>query len=265
LVVVCTPGTFDAAVRHELVHARLTQRRSGSVPMFREGLAEAIEAPGCRPKKLPRRDPQELLLVEAADLQFSGRLVAGELVAWLLEAHGPAVVLDFLASLQRSEFIEHTTPPDEVRASYREHFGSEYDEDLNAHVRKLGGLPAEAFGCMGPRVSASDGRLRLESDLDCSSARVQNDFRVPGRVFVTWQLEVPTQQRYVLSTPLAADARLSIKRCGCNLAFAEPRVSWAEDSVVGSQVELAPGRYQVRLLGPVDHGLAVELAVEPAP
>lgn len=263
---VLTPGNWELALRHELVHASVARHQEpGSIAFFREALAEAIEPARC-PPKLSSPDPERLLLASADELGISGRFVAGQLFAWLLELHGPALVLDFVASLQRAELLESSTPPDRARASYRRHFGSEFDEDLGAHERDLDALTTEAFGCMGPRVSAEEGRLHLATEFSCSSPRVQNDFRTPSVVFVTWQLEVPTTQRYVLATSPPAGTRLAIKACSCGFARADPRVSWTEDSLEGAYVELGPGSYALRFSGPVGGGVEqeVELLVEDA-
>ncbi|HVH99727.1 MAG TPA: hypothetical protein VM869_13490, partial [Enhygromyxa sp.] len=162
-VAVLSPGAFERAAVHELAHARVGAQRSGNVALFNEGIAVAVSPAFCaHDDELPSAD--ELLEISTGwNLSDSGYWMGGELVTWLLEAHGPERLMSFLATLQRPEALSPSADPEFVRSSYRSHFGSEIDEDLHAHLREPGQISPEGVGCVAPKATWSGNRVRLTS------------------------------------------------------------------------------------------------------
>jgi hypothetical protein len=188
------------------------------------------------------------------------------LVTWLLDTHGAKRVLDFLSTLTRPEAVAQTSDPEFVRASYRAHFGTELEHDIHAHIRDLEQLTPEELGCVAPVVAWQGDRIHLQADLDCSSDRVETDFRVSNRGFVDWTLvipDAPTPQRYRLLDRLPADTVLKVTRCVCDLEdVGGERAAWDGDSNVGANIELEAGTYRLRWQGPVDDDIELDVEIE---
>lgn len=263
---VLAPHTFEGAAIHELVHARLGRRASGSVKLFEEGIATALAPAECRPAHVESLTATELLSTgDPLDLGRRGYYLGGELIAWLLEKHGPEKVLSFLATLQRPDALTQMSEPEFVRASYRAHFGSEIDEDLHAHLRDPDQLSPEDLGCIAPEAIREGDRVRLQANLDCDSPRVQNNFPFPDQVYIDWTLTVPetdTPRRHRLLDNLPDDTWLEIRPCTCDLDDARSKVEWTGNTKTGASAELEPGTYLIRWHGDLDGDAELDILIE---
>jgi hypothetical protein len=245
---------YELRVVHELVHDRIAYTpAAGSAPLFDEGLAAAHARPWCPP--LPSWTPPSadalLDADDAAELPQHGEYLGGELVRWLLDAHGPTAVLEFMAALGE------TRDAAEIRAVYLDHFGAELDVELFAHLRALDEpLPPSQTGCLAPDAPVSSRFVgyELEAQLDCHSPRVHNDFAHPGQLYVEWTLEVDAIDGAVFHTrgSLPPNTELRIEPCACQPGEGTTWSS-ATELVISDwsyfEVELAPGRYRVRWSG----------------
>jgi hypothetical protein len=255
---------YELRVVHELVHDRIAYTpASGSAPLFDEGLAAAHARPWCPP--LPSWTPPSAdALLDADDvagLPQHGEYLGGELVRWLLDAHGPTAVLDFMAALG------DTRDAAEIRAAYLEHFGAELDVELFAHLRALDEplLPSQS-GCLAPNAPVSSRFVgyELEAQLDCHSPRVHNDFAHPGQLYVEWTLDVDAIDGAVFAArgTLPPNTELRIEPCACQQGEG---TTWSSTSefVISDwyyfEVELAPGSYRVRWSGPSGTTLDLDL------
>ena len=256
---------FERAQLHELTHVRVyAAANPGTLPLFFEGIAVALSYAGCEPEgEWPTAD--ELLAAKSSeDILGDGYYLGGELVAWLLETQGPTRVLAFMDTLRRPDMTTRVTEPEVVRALYREHFGSELDFDLYAHLRDKTSLSPALLGCVAPSIPVEGELLHLRAELDCGSDRVQNDFRLSGRGYVEWTLEVPEDARYRLLGEVPEETWLAVVPCTCDLypiSLKKPEVSWSSDTVVGAYAELEAGTYLVRWYGPYDHGVTLDLEI----
>lgn len=264
-------GSFEDARVHELTHVRVSDAaNAGTVRLFLEGIAVALEYAQCEPEDGEWPSADELLAAKSSrDLGGKGYYLGGELVAWLLETHGPERVLAFMDELRRPDLTTYTTEPEAVRQLYREYFGSEFDVDLYAHLRDKSSLNPALLGCVAPNIPREGERLHLQAELACASEQVQNDFSVPGRGYVEWTLEVPETERLRLLGELPEGTWLAIVPCTCDLypiGLRGPEVSWSGETLVGASAELEAGTYLVRWYGPYDRGsvLDLEIGLEPA-
>lgn len=254
---------YGRVITRELVRDRLARSIVGSTkPMFSEGVATALTRPMCtaRPEWDPPA-PDGLLKKTLGTSLSEGELyLAGELLRWLLDTHGPEVVLEFMATLDRSD------RPNEVRLAYLERFGSPLDTDLYAHWRPADEeVSPDRVGCVGVEVERDPTRprVRLEASFDCDNPRVRNVFQDPSRVFVEWILTIDETNsgRYLLDGPLPAGVSLEAHRCECEWA------SWTEFPAGGyyssinfeDGTHLRPGTYRVRAYGPIGSTLDYEL------
>jgi hypothetical protein len=259
---------YEMRVVHELVHDRIAYTpAAGSAPLFDEGLAAAHARPWCPPLSSWTPPSADALLDadHAAELPQHGEYLGGELVRWLLDAHGPTAVLDFMAALGE------THDAAEIRAAYLDHFGAELDTDLFAHLRALDKpLPPSQSGCLAPDAPVSSRFVgyELEAQLDCSSPLVHNDFAHPGNLYVEWTLEVDAIDGAVFGALgyLPPNSELRIEPCGCQQGEGTTWSSATEfvlsDWTHYFEVELAPGRYRVRWSAPSGTTLDLDL-VEP--
>lgn len=265
-IAVLAPHQFEHAATHEVAHTRLKRRPSGGVPFFGEGIAVALAPASCRPDRVEQLKATELLMTgDSLDLGARGYYLGGELVTWLLDKHGPERVLSFLATLQRPDALTQMSEPEFVRASYRAHFGSEFDDDLHAHIRDPDQIAPEDLGCVAPEARWKGSRVHLQADLDCSSTRVQNNFPFPDRVYVDWTLEIPeseTPRRYRLLGNIPDDTWLEIRPCTCSLHNARREVEWTANTTIGASAKLGPGTYLVRWHGALDGDAELDVVIE---
>jgi hypothetical protein len=259
---------YELRVVHELVHDRIAYTpAAGSAPLFDEGLAAAHARPWCPP--LPSWTPPSadalLDADDAAELPEHGEYLGGELLRWLLDAHGPMAVLDFMAALG------DTRDAAEIRSAYLDHFGTELDADLFAHLRALDEpLPPSQSGCLAPDAPVSSRFVgyELEAQLDCDSPLVHNDFAHPGNLYVEWTLDVDATDGAVFGTRgyLPPNTELRIEPCACQQGEGTTWSSATEfvmsDWTGYFEIELAPGSYRVRWSGPPATTLELGL-VEP--
>jgi hypothetical protein len=256
---------LDARIVHEFVHERIAHTpAAGAPPLFDEGLAAAVAPPWCPP--LPSwvsPDPESLLAATTPEaLPEHGEYLGGELLRWLLDTHGPAAVLAFMAD------IADPREPDNLRASYLEHFGSEFDTDIFAHLRPLDEpLSREQSGCLAPSAPAATSFLgvALAAELDCDATGVHNDFAEPGRMYVEWTLEVSADDsgEFQLLGQLPADSELRIEPCGCRHG-AGTWWSPLDERIFQFPIKyryftLSPGIHRVRWSGPTGAVLDVEI------
>jgi hypothetical protein len=247
---------FDWAIAHELVHARLGASRP--VPLFGEGIAEAISPASC-PRPAPDIRLSEILPAESSsDLAKvkEGYYVAGELVAWLLEEFGPDKVLTLLQS------VEKHSSPTTIQARYLEHFDRELEADILAHLRSqadLDALPPEHFGCLAAPLDPSNGPIQLVADLDCDSDRVHNDFGIDGAGYVEWTLHLDHEQTLNLVGELPLGTSLTIEECAC-VSRKEYRLARPFDA----HETLQPGNYRLRWIGALDEGLSLDVELVPS-
>jgi hypothetical protein len=257
---------YERHIVHELVHHRIsTTPASNAPPLFDEGLAAAHAPPWCPP--LPTWDPpgtSAILDAEAAtELPEHAEYLGGELLRWLLDVHGPAAVLEFMASL---DAVRDATS---IREAYLARFGAPLDTELFAHLRGLDEpLPPEQGGCLAPEAPAGVdfiGRA-LEAQLDCSSPRVHNDFAHPERVYVEWTFEVSAAAHgeHRLLGELPPGTELRIEPCACRqaegTAWPSVDVGIIDDEYAQWPAELPPGMYRVRWSGPV--GATLDVGIE---
>jgi hypothetical protein len=264
VLVVVAPHDVESDATHEMGHARVSTS-DGTVPLFSEGIAVAVAPALCIPNGTPPTLDKLLNVQTSWQLGLHGYYAGGELVAWLLDTHGPARVLDFLDTLTRPEAATRASEPQFVRESYRAHFGTELDDDIFAHTRPLEQLTPEQLGCVAPRAPMQGDRIHLLADLDCDSHRVETDFRYSNRGFVNWTLEIPetsVPRRYRLLDRLPAETELKIALCVCDLNVSGQRSVWTEDSNVGANIDLEPGTYVVRWQGPLERGLELDIEIE---
>jgi hypothetical protein len=247
---------LDLVVAHELVHARLDV---DSIPLFVEGIATALAPPLC-----PQEPPRELADLAAGrpgiDLvKMNGAYyVAGELVAWLLDEHGPDKVIDFMRSDLRGS---STTVID---AEYSERFGNELDDDYLAHLRprvELDALPAEHLGCLAPTVDPSNGPVHLAADLDCDSDRVHNFFGIGVGGYVEWTLHIDQPTAFVVAGEVPFGTSLTIEQCRCLAKM------WHDKPMrpvpLHKHSTLGPGDYRLRWVGALDEGLVLDVKLVP--
>lgn len=264
-VVILSPGSLERAATHELVHARLGVRQSGSIALFSEGVAVALEPAICPPRsELPTAD-QVLVGNTGSRLSYAGYYMGGELVVWLLETYGHERVLKFLNTLQRPEALRRGSDPEFVRASYRSHFGRELDGDIDSHLRNAEQISPQSAGCVAAEAPRQAEQVHLQANLDCGSSRVQNDFMALNYAFVDWTLTVPDTEafkRYRLLDKIPDDTWLSIKPCMCGLSDLAPTVHWNSNTAVGSSVELEAGAYMVRWRGRVNSDAELDIRIE---
>ncbi len=254
---------YEMRVVHELVHDRIAYTpAAGSAPLFDEGLAAAIARPWCPPLQSWTRPSADALLDadEAAVLPQHGEYLGGELVRWLLDAHGPAAVLEFLAALGDAR------EPAEIRATYVEHFGVALDDELFAHLRALDEpLPPAQSGCLAPAAPVSSRFVgyELEAQLDCDSPLVRNDFAHPDRLHVEWTIEVDEETRFGARGSLPPNSELRIEPCSCQQGEGTTWSSTSEfvmsDWEYYFEVTLAAGRHRVRWSGPSGTTLDLDL------
>jgi hypothetical protein len=249
---------FDQAVAHELVHARLAT--SWSVPLFNEGIAEAITTPSC-PRTTRDLDTAKMLAVKkSADLAAvkSAYYIAGELVAWLLDEFGPGEVLNFMRS------TGERASSSKIKAKYRGRFGGKLEADLVAHIRTdldLDALSPEDFGCLAPGDNPANGPVHLLAELDCDSERVHNNFAVEGSGYVEWTLLLDEAQTLELVGEVPSGTSLTIEECGC--------ISKPGDDVyllarpVSDVETLGAGAYRLRWTGDLEGWHSINVALVP--
>lgn len=241
-------GTFDASVTHELTHAIAWRRGLGMVPLFfAEGLAVALAPPQCELAVEPP-DLDEML---ASGGQYSRgperNYVAGKLVAWLLQTHGPDKVLGFIDALHVEQ------PPNSIRRLYFEWFGTSIDEDAFAHW-DTDGRTAPEYDYLAPvvRPDGEVARFALTADLDCGSPRVHNDFTQPELGWVEWTVAIDDRShsgQYTVIGEIPEGTRLEYQRASC-LNSVLPDGGWSE--VREGHTALLAGTIQrVRWSGPL--------------
>lgn len=150
---------YGGVITRELVRDQLARSSVGSTkPMFSEGVATVLTRPTCTARSTWEPPGADSLLSKTLGTSLNtGELyLAGELLRWLLDTHGPDVVLEFMATLDRSDL------PEEVRLAYLERFGSSIDIDLYAHWRPADEeiSPARA-GCVGVEIERDPTRPRM--------------------------------------------------------------------------------------------------------
>ncbi|HVI03434.1 MAG TPA: hypothetical protein VM869_32285 [Enhygromyxa sp.] len=256
---------FDRTLTRELVRDRLARSAvSSTKPMFFEGVATALTRPMCTAESSwDPPSPNELLSKTlGTSLSEEELYLAGELLRWMIDTHGPDAVLEFMATLNRSD------SPDQVRLAYLERFGSAIDLDLYAHWRPADEpLAPERAGCVAPELPRGDSppRLIVDATFDCDSARVRNAFAEPERVFVEWTLTVDerTAGWYRLSGELPEGVTLALGSCECRhdigwTHYPPGTTPWHNfDLEFGEHLE--PGVYRVRAYGPIGSSLHYEI------
>jgi hypothetical protein len=256
--VMVTPSAFEGIMSHELVHARVPTR---SMPLFEEGIAEAASRPRC--PALALDVDLAAALTTKSSLEWPNvrgtYYAAGELVAWLIEEHGPRRVLAFMTDTNKG------STPETVHEKYIEHFGSEISTDFLANFRtraELDALVVETYGC-GAAVDISDGPVQLVADLDCDSERVHNNFGLVGSGYVEWSLRVEHEQTFALSDELPPGTGLTIQLCGCTPRTGSSK-DWDRLARPFDETEtLQPGTYRLRWFGPLDEGLSLDVELVP--
>jgi hypothetical protein len=247
---------FEGAMGHELAHARVPGR---STPLFEEGIAGAVSYPRC-PALDSDLDLAEVLTTKGALDWLDVRTTyyaAGELVAWLIEEHGPRRFLAFYGDTPKG------STPETVRANYLEQFNSELADDFLANLRartELDTIAVEIYGCGAPIEAPT----RLIAELDCDSERVHNNFGIDGSGYVEWSLHVEHEQTLTLSDELPSGTGLTIQLCGCL-----PRTGSSKDwdrlpRSFDATETLTPGVYRLRWFGALDEGLSLDVELVPS-
>jgi hypothetical protein len=257
-VVLVSQFSFERAISHELVHARLD---TPSAPLFEEGLAEAASLPSC-PRPVPDVELADLLAtprnIDFAAISGS-YYVAEELVAWLLAEFGPVEVLSFMRS------VGTRSSPSTIRAKYLEHFNRDLEVDALAHFRTqadLDALPPEAFGCFATPLDPSQGPVQLVADLDCDSEHVHNLFEIDGRGYVEWTLNLAHEQTLQLVGEVPLGTSLTVEECGCLPRYGQDEHRLAR--TVDARETLQPGTYRLQWVGELDVGLSLDVELVPA-
>jgi hypothetical protein len=257
---------YESRIAHELVHDRIAYTSAAdSAPLFDEGLAAALAPPWCPPLPswVPPNAAKWLDAADASELPEHGEYLGGELVRWLLDVHGPEVVLDFTATLGPLRDAAS------IRSAYFDRFGAPLDTELFAHLRGLDDplAPAQS-GCLAPEIPAATSFLGFELDatLDCDSPRVHNDFARPERLYVEWTLQVGAAEGglFHLLDELPAGSELHFEPCTCLLGEGTNWSSLSEfvfdDSTAVWDAPLEPGVYRVRWSGPAGATLDLDIA-----
>ncbi|MFO7567910.1 MAG: hypothetical protein R6X02_35040 [Enhygromyxa sp.] len=253
-------SSFERIIAHELVHARdyFHTKAPDTSYLFSEGLAVALAPSYCPRKFAEELTSDELLSVRSSHelRELQGYYLGGELVASLLETHGPAKVLAFMGEAKR------TKRPSKIRGKYSEYFGSELDDDLFAHLREPEDITPEEFGCFGPQVLAdpSGTRFTLHATLDCDAEDVQNSFMVDGGGYVEWILTLDEDQAgtYALVGEVPEWTVLTIEACRC-VAL---RGTESRDTSSRSLRHLQPissGSYRLRWFGQLDSDAVLDV------
>ena len=242
---------------HEMVHVRLGRRRSGSVPMFSEGIAEAFAPAQCPPRGRLPIVGQLLRAEHGSDLNGRAYYVSGELVTYLKQVHGRDSVLNFIEGLVRPELLAPTPSRQEVTDQYHEYFGTHLSEDLWRSPRPADLLTPDELGCDAPMLEEHNRQLSLQATLDCDSVRVENDFENPTQAFVEWGFSNPSNRSFRFHGQLPPETSLELIPCACDIPGGLPNIVWegSEDLMM----DVPEGQYTVRWRGPV--GLAEELDV----
>lgn len=245
---------------HEMVHVRLNRHRSGSVPLFSEGIAEALSPAGCAPHS-KRPSVSELLTVErATQLPSSGYYAGGELVTYLVQKHGMEHVLAFIESLIGPGVLERTLPQSEVTKRYKAHFGTHLAEDLRQSPRAADSLAPDSVGCTGPALHEKNGAFALEATLLCESTRTENDFNNQNEAYIEWRFSNSHDRHLRLDGHLPPSTHLELVACHCDLHNNPPSVIWNETD--GSPVLIPRGEYIVRWRGPVNTPEHLDVALK---
>jgi hypothetical protein len=251
---------FERAIAHELVHARLAAITS--VPLFDEGIAQALSPPRC-PRPTPDIELSDILAAKTSDDwpdKWVTYYAAGELLAWLIEEFGAAAVLSLMQSVTKS------ASPSTINTEYAEHFGRELAVDMLTHLRTqadVDALPPEYFGCLATPVDASEAAAHLIADLDCDSGRVHNNFGVDGTGYVEWTLHLDHEQTLKLAGAVPFGTSLTIEECGCLPTRGEDDDEYRLARSFQAFETLQPGAYRLRWTGELDVGLSLDIELEP--
>jgi hypothetical protein len=256
---------YDDALIRELVHARIAGAPHGTTrALLFEGLAAAVARPYCPPREgwTPTSATKLLTASTRAQLGAPGEFIGGALLRYLIDTHGPAATLEFMAAIGR------TAEPDAVRLDYLERFGSHLDHDLYAHWPESSWISAERAGCVAPELPREDplGPIQIEVSLDCGAPEVRNDFADPTRGFVEWTMTIDehNQGYYELAEPPPPGVSVWIESCDCLLdgSWTTQPHDWASVAkIVDPDVNLRSGSYRLRVLGPL--GAAVSISLVP--
>jgi hypothetical protein len=251
---------FERAIAHELVHARLAAITS--VPLFDEGIAQAVSPPRC-PRPAADVELSEVLAAKTSSDwpdKWITYYVAGELFAWLLEEFGPGAVLSLMQS------VNEGASPSTINAEYLQHFDRELEADILAHVRTrpdLDTLPREDFGCLAAPLDSSKGPTQLIADLDCDSKRVHNNFEVDNSGYVEWTLHLDQEQTLKLVGEVPFGTNLTIEECGCLPTRGDEDDEYRLARSFEPYETLQPGSYRLRWIGALDEGLSLDVELVP--
>ncbi|MCY1067471.1 hypothetical protein OV090_22175 [Nannocystis sp. RBIL2] len=274
---------FRSAVRHELVHARHAQEDGSNKPLFSEGLAQAIGGGrgtrGCLSTPECMAVDLELLLAKTRSqaLGRDGYDAGGDLVYGMLKEFGPSEVLALFAETTKD------TAPEEVRARYRERFGSELDDDFLRWRRgPLDRFEPMHLGCDAQRApdGGTPGAALLQASMDCRSPRVVNDFETADFLlrggegvqegFVEWTFEVTPELAGAFELRRDVRGRLSISLCQPDdfaWRWVDVHAPWRTDSTLPPQQEgpvmLGPGLYRISWEHPLDPAADLDAVLAP--
>jgi hypothetical protein len=268
-------AAYEDALIPELVGDRLAYTfASEAHPFFAGGLAAAHARPQCpRQQGTTLPTPDDLLLGAMSDrlgLPSASlddrRYYGGELLRWLLDTHGSAALLAFMADTNLAQ------GPDAIRERYLEHFGASFDAEVFAHLRGVDEpLTPERSGCLAPEAPRSPdiNRIELEAELDCASPRVHNDFTNASWGYVEWRLTIETVGRYRLLEAPPEGTWLFIQACACETGPLTQQPTWPFWLLVDGTyfeadvpLDLNPGVYRLRWSGPLDRGAILDVAIE---
>jgi hypothetical protein len=249
---------------HVLAHDRVSRaarpRLATSNGFFVEGMSEALARAYCEPAIEWTPDPAftDAMLAagkEHADFNFLEGSLAGHLMRWLLDTHGPDLVQDFMVAVQYDD------PPDVVREVYTAYFGSSLDEDLYAHIDwSVDDRHPFELGCRGepPPVEEPGESWLIQANLDCDSPLVHSnyyEFR-PGRTgigWTEWLVEVETGGYYEIVGEVPEGTELSIALCHCEDL---DNTYWSggdpTDAHPFTGEYLEPGRWRIVWKGPLN-------------
>ncbi|MEZ4382122.1 MAG: hypothetical protein R3A79_12295 [Nannocystaceae bacterium] len=229
---------------HEVAHTVSAQREIDALPFLAEGLATALSETWLRDDVLdgylaPRADPRPFLTDSAQGLDYD---MAAGFVGYLLSRHGTERFWRFYDS------VGYLSSERRIRRR----FAAIYDLDLDDAVDDylLGECPEDARpiplppSCAGDLVPwEDDGTWVYSQALDCADEAVAGGI-VPDDPAQTGletavTVDVPEAGRYRFSHVSVSNFAVLYRCGGC---------PWLNELLLPGEVELAAGRYALRLL-----------------
>ena len=253
----------EPALVHEIFHSMVGPNSANS--FFREGFATACAAVAAG-WYLPYddgwyQDPRELMFLASRDLDYAS---AGVFVMFLIARHGPEKFF-------RLYFGVHAPiGPAKLERMFGEIYGYGLHSEVEHFVR--GDLACDDYGfdllaarCTAPTSPWSGDVWSFAGVLACDSSGVVGGVS-PTEVFPSFTVAsvlVPTSGTYTFELYGDAEVTAEIAQCfGCSRGSVFDGLDATQPVVT---LELAEGRYQVRVSGRSDAAPTFGVVLRPAP